>query len=297
MTIDHHAVGRRRFLALGVLTLPAALTACSQVQPTVSGRAYPVDELDLSSPHPSTQVSAPAVPVTAIDPGRYAGQVPNTWGTDLHGIESTVTVSLDGPRTIALTLDACGGPHGSALDTALLNTLTEFDVPATVFLNERWVLANPRQTDQLIANPLLRVENHGSQHVPLSVTGQAAYGIAGTTDPAGVVEEIESNRAVLRSAGVVSSWFRAGTAHYDDVAVAIARDLGVRLAGFSVNADFGSTAPPSVVEKQLLSAPDGAIVLAHMNQPASGTAAGLRAALSTLVRDRVRFVHLDPEAQ
>ncbi|MFZ2528026.1 MAG: polysaccharide deacetylase family protein [Rhodococcus sp. (in: high G+C Gram-positive bacteria)] len=229
------------------------------------------------------------------------GKVPNTWGTDLHGIESTVAPTFDGRpfdgrRTVALTFDACGSPRGSGLDTALLDTLTEFDVPATVFLNERWILANPRQTDQLIANPLLHVENHGSQHVPLSVTGQAAYGIAGTPDAAGVIEEIESNRAVLRSVGVVSSWFRAGTAHYDDVAVAIARDLGVRLAGFSVNADFGATARPAVVEKQLLSAPDGAIVLAHMNQPASGTAAGLRAALPVLVRDGVRFVRLDPDA-
>lgn len=242
------------------------------------------------------QTTTTGVQVATIDAGTYARQVPTEWGgTDLPGIESTLTPSPGRRRTIALTFDACGGPHGSGIDTEVLAALTEFGIPATVFLNERWIRANPQHTEQLIGDPLLSVENHGSQHVPLSVGGRAAYGIAGTASPAGVIEEIESNRALLRSLGVESRWFRAGTAHYDDVAVTIAHDLGgVRLAGFSVNADFGATAGQSTVETQLRTAPDGAIVLAHMNQPTSGTAAGLRSALHTLVQDGVRFVHLDP---
>ncbi|WP_261380044.1 polysaccharide deacetylase family protein [Rhodococcus rhodochrous] len=198
-----------------------------------------------------------------------------------------------GARTIALTLDACGGAHGSNVDRQVLDVLAEYAIPATVFLNERWIRANLVETEHLIANPQLRVENHGSTHVPLSVTGRAAYGIAGTVSAAEVIDEIESNRELLRSLGVESTWFRAGTAHYDDVAVSIAHDLGVRLAGFTVNADFGATATAAVVEKQVLSAQDGAIVLAHMNQPTSGTAAGLRSALSVLVSSGVRFAHLD----
>ncbi|WP_420751351.1 polysaccharide deacetylase family protein [Rhodococcus sp. O3] len=194
---------------------------------------------------------------------------------------------------MALTFDACSGAHGSALDGGVLEALAEYAIPATVFLNERWIRANLAEAEKLVANSILRVENHGSAHVPLSVTGRVAYGIAGTLNAAGVIEEIESNREFLRRLGVESNWFRAGTAHYEDVAVSIAHDLGVRIAGFTVNADFGATASATTVETQVLTAPDGAIVLAHMNQPKSGTASGLRSALAALVDSGVRFTHLD----
>ncbi|WP_420750603.1 polysaccharide deacetylase family protein [Rhodococcus sp. O3] len=234
-------------------------------------------------------------PAHTFDASRYLGLEPQQWGTDLAGIESSVAPASDGRRTMALTFDACGGPSGSNIDTHLIDTLVEYQVPATVFLNERWVRANPGATEQLVAHPLLRIENHGTLHVPLSVSGRAAYGIAGTVDAEAVIEEIESNRQTLRSVGVDSRWFRAGTAHYDDVAVSIARDLGVRLAGFATNADFGATATSDAVARQILAAPDGGIVLAHMNQPSSGTAAGLRRALDALTGQGVQFVHLDDD--
>ncbi|WP_280526943.1 polysaccharide deacetylase family protein [Rhodococcus qingshengii] len=198
-----------------------------------------------------------------------------------------------GRRTVALTFDACGGPRGSAVDHHLLDLLRGAQVPATLFLNERWIRSNPAVTAELASDPLFRLENHGTLHVPLSVTGRSAYGIAGTTNPDGVAEEIESNRRYLLDfAGVYSTWFRSGTAHYDDVAVDIARSLGVQLAGFTVNADAGATATSAAVAHQLTNAPDGAIVLAHMNQPAGGTTAGVRAALAPLRDQGTLFVHL-----
>lgn len=295
MLPDRAAIGRRRVLALGALAIPAMVAGCGHRSAGVTGHPAPVSA---EGPPPATFLTRPstttsAAPATVVDAARYAGQVPQQWGTDLPGIESTLTRPADGTRTMALTLDACGGAHGSSLDTRVLEVLAEYAIPATVFLNERWIRANLAETERLVANPLLRVENHGSVHVPLSVTGRAAYGIAGTVNAAGVIEEIESNRELLRSLGVESTWFRAGTAHYDEVAVSIARDLGVRLAGFTVNADFGATATAAVVEAQVLAAPDGAIVLAHVNQPTSGTASGLRSALSALVNSGVRFRHLD----
>lgn len=295
MLPDRATIGRRRVLALGALAIPAVVAACDRGRAAVSGSPVAVSTAGLPPAAPLARPSATAstAPTLAVDAGRYAGQVPQRWGTDLRGVESSLTLPANGTRTMALTLDACGGAHGSDLDTQVLEVLAEYAIPATVFLNERWIRANLAETERLISNPRLRVENHGSVHVPLSVTGRAAYGIVGTASAAGVIEEIESNRELLRSLGVESTWFRAGTAHYDEVAVSIARDLGVRLAGFTVNADFGATAAAAVVEKQVLAAPDGAIVLAHMNQPTSGTAAGLRSALSALVNTGVRFAHLD----
>lgn len=222
----------------------------------------------------------------------YADRVPRTFGTHMDGIVEEVPTT-PGAITLALTFDACGGPSGSGLDQALVDTLREFRVPATIFLNSRWIDANPRATRSLISDPLFLVHNHGTLHTPLSVSGRAAYGITGTQDPAAAIAEIEGNRELLRSYGAESDWFRSGTAHYDDVAVQIAHDRGVKIAGFSVNGDYGATAPANQVAASIRTAPDGAIILAHMNQPASGTAAGVRAALEQLHGGTHRFVFID----
>ena len=229
---------------------------------------------------------------TFAGPERYAGRVPQTFGTSMRGIVETVPVT-PGKRTIALTFDACGGPSGSAVDQGLIDALREYAVPATLFLSATWIDANPEATRKLAADPLFRLENHGTRHLPLSVNGQAAYGIAGTATPAEAIAEIDGNRALLADYGVESTWFRAGTAHYDDVAVDIARQRGVAIAGYTVNGDFGATAPANHVASALRHAPDGAIVLAHMNHPTSGTGPGVRRALEQLRGDAVRFTFLD----
>lgn len=277
-------LNRRRFVTLAALAVPVAAAACG-AKPTAETRVS-----TRSQPPPTTAVVQ--LPTTPTVPDRE----PSDWGTDLAGIISTVAV-VPGTRTMALTFDACGGSGGSALDRGLISTLREFAVPATLFLNERWIRNNHDDAARLTADPLFQIENHGSLHVPLSVTGRAAYGIRGTMNPTAVVDEIDSNRELLKhSLGVKSIWFRAGTAHYDDVAIEIAHSLGLRIAGFAVNADSGATSSPATVRNELLEAPDGAIVLAHANQPRSGTSEGIRSALTTLTAQGCRFVHLDTDS-
>lgn len=241
----------------------------------------------------TTATSTVRETVTAYPgPERYTGRAPEAFGTSMRGIVETAPVT-PGRRTIALTFDACGGPSGSAVDQGLIDALREFAVPATLFLSATWIEANPEATRKLAADPLFRLENHGTRHLPLSVNGQAAYGIAGTATPAEAIAEIDGNRALLADYGVESTWFRSGTAHYDDVAVDIAHDRGVKIAGFSVNADVGATATEGHVASTIMHAPDGAIVLARMNQPTSGTGPGVREALEQLPSDEVRFTFLD----
>lgn len=220
-------------------------------------------------------------------PETYAGEVPTSFGTHLPGIVETVP-TVPGERTIALTFDACGG----AYDAALIDTLREFEAPATLFLAQPWIDSHEDIARELAADRLFQIENHGTRHVPLSVNGHAAYSIRGTASPAETIEEIAGNAQRLADLGVRSTWFRSGTAHYDDVAVRIARDSGVRIAGFSVNGDRGATASASEVASRIQHADDGAIVLAHMNHPHSGTAAGVRLALEQLRDSNVRFVAL-----
>lgn len=259
-------------LAAGALFGASVLTGCTHKP----GESKPVPTY---SPTQTLSPTSAASTPTAPHPQHYP-EAPTGFGTHLPGIVTHVPTT-PGTRTIALTFDACGGDY----DAALIQVLREYQVPATLFLAQPWIHAHPEVAAELVADPLFQIENHGTRHVPLTVAGQPAYGIPGTANPAEAIEEIAGNAHALRELGVDSRWFRAGTAHYDDVAVRIAEDTGMRIAGFATNGDFGASASASQVAHQIHTAPDGAIVLVHMNHPHSGTAAGVRHAIELLLHD------------
>lgn len=224
---------------------------------------------------------------------RYGSTAPTLWGTDLPGVARRVEDRS--PPTVALTFDACGGPHADGVDGALMDLLRGEQLPATLFLNARWVEANQGLARELAEDPLFEIGNHGTRHVPLSVTGRSAYGIAGTRSVDEVVDEVWFNHAALSElTGRAPRWFRSGTAHYDDVATAIVSDLGELPVGFVVNGDAGATFTPAQVRREV-SAPataGGAVVIMHMIRPSGGTAEGLTAALPELRARGARFVTL-----
>ncbi|RAV33596.1 polysaccharide deacetylase family protein [Corynebacterium heidelbergense] len=298
-------LSRRELLGLGVLGAAglvggsAVLQGCSTQG---EGRGTPTATTTAQPGPPSSGSSAPDAPSGSPQPDAEAEiqrtlaplrqQQPTQWGTAL----ADVTRRLDSGRpaaTLYLTRDACGGPSGSDYDAELIDVLREHAVPATLFLNSRWVTANPEFTRKLIADPLFQVENHGTSHRPLSVNGRSAYGIEGIANFDAAVEEIRGNERSLREAFNHNiSWFRSGTAHYDDVAVSICRALGHRVAGFGTNVDSGATASAADVRRALLGADAGDICIAHMNHPGSGTAAGLRRALPELLDRKTSFAKL-----
>lgn len=265
----------------------AALSACATRKdlpapaPTATTSAAPAT---IGTPLP-TQAPTPSVSASPLPTFTTA---PRQWGTDLPGILQR----LPGDA-VALTFDACGGPGGSGVDTALLACLHEHRVPATLFLNERWIRANQAAARQLAADPLFELANHGTHHRPMSTNGRSAYHIAGTRDARACADEVRGNTEVLRRlTGREPRFFRAGTAYYDEQAVAIVRALGQVPAGFSVNGDAGATFPAAAVTAQYLTVRPGDVVLSHMNQPGSGTAAGAAAALPRMLRAGLRFVRL-----
>ena len=86
------------------------------------------------------------------------------------------------------------------------------------------------------------------------------------------------------------TWFRPGTAYYDDVGVDIVQQLGEQPLGFSVNGDSGARASAARVRANLLSATPGSIVIAHMNHPNSGTHAGVADAIPQMQGAGWQFV-------
>ena len=231
-----------------------------------------------------------ALAASNVDPGTVSalegGRRPTQWGMSLPGIVTSFSPS---GRQLALTFDACD----RACDDALLSTLERNGVPALLFVCSKWIDANPGRTELLAANPLFDIGNHGTRHIPLSVTGRSAYGIAGTKSASEAVDDVWTEQVRLTAlTGRAPKFFRTGTAHYDDVGVQIVHDLGLTPVGFSINADNGATAPAAVVNAAISNASPGSIVLAHVNHPASGTAAGVAAAIPAMLEAGWQFVPL-----
>ena len=221
---------------------------------------------------------------------RYSGKRPTAWGDTVPRVILRLPTR---DRVVALTLDACGGQTGSGYDTQLIETLRRERVPATLFINARWIEVNPRKFRQLAADPLFEIGNHGTEHRPLSVIGRSAYGIRGTNSIGQVIDEVTVNqRLIKRLTGTAPAFFRSGTAHYDDVAVRVVGDLGLKVINFDVLGDAGATYSAAQVTRAMLSSEPGSIILAHMNKPDSGTAEGIEAALPKLGRRGFRFVRI-----
>jgi peptidoglycan/xylan/chitin deacetylase (PgdA/CDA1 family) len=241
--------------------------------------------------------SAPPAPPAALSRAQVVarfGQLrPHSWGFGGPGVVRELPMSR---RVIALTFDACGGYGGGGYDQALISFLRRREVPATLFLNSRWIDANPAAFRRLAAEPLFEIANHGTRHLPLSVTGRFAYDIAGTRNAGQVYDEVAGNQAKLtRLLGVPPRFFRAGTAYSDDVAARIVTAMGVRLVTFSVNGDAGATFTSGEVRSTVTGAPGGSVVIGHMNHPESGTADGITAAVPYLLASGFRFVRLSDE--
>lgn len=268
-------------------------TATAAPAAAVTVMATPV--VSVTTPAPATTASSSEA-ITAfaslekslID--RYAAASPTKWGERIPGVKTRIHTQ---EKVIALTFDACGGKDGSGYDEKLIKYLIQEKVPATLFMNARWIAANPQTFASLAANPLFEIENHGTEHRPLSVTGKLAYGIAGTKNVREVIHEMNDNAdQIEKLTGKRPTFFRSGTAFYDDVAVSVAHDLGFELAGYSVLGDAGATYNTEQVYKAFTTAPSGSIVLAHMNHPEKDTAEGVIKAIPELRQAGFSFVHL-----
>ena len=271
---------RRSVLTAAALGI---LSACaSRKSPSASRKPVPVT--------PSGSQTAGPTHTRADIVARYQNAKPTQWGLNIPGITTKLPTT---DKVVALTFDACGGTNGTGYNKALIDVLRKRRAPATLFLNQRWIAANPTLTRELANDPLFELANHGTHHRPLSVNGRTAYGIAGTHDPGEIYDEIMGNHLKLTEiTGKPPRFFRPGTAHCDDVAVRIATDLGERIVNFDVNGDAGATFTAPQVERVMLTAKPGSIVIGHMNRPASGTASGVDNALVKLGAAGFRFVQL-----
>jgi peptidoglycan/xylan/chitin deacetylase (PgdA/CDA1 family) len=70
------------------------------------------------------------------------------------------------------------------------------------------------------------------------------------------------------------------------------RQLGYRIAGFSLNADFGASIPAAKVAERLATAKDGDVIIGHINQPKRSSGEGIVTGILALKQRGFRFVRL-----
>ena len=220
----------------------------------------------------------------------FENQTPKQWGENVKGVKTKLFTN---EKVIALTMDACGSPLGMGYDEKLINFLEQENIPATLFINARWINKNLSTLKKLSLNPLFEIANHGLEHKPASVNGKSIYGLNGTNSVEGLVDEIELNARKIESiTHKRPKYFRSGTAYYDEVAVSVANKLNHQVVGFSILGDAGATFSAKKVKEAFLKAKKGEIVIIHMNHPESQTAIGTIEAIKELKKEGFRFVRL-----
>lgn len=219
---------------------------------------------------------------------------PQSAGAEQQPIEihDLVVSQPESGRQVALTLDACAGKY----DDDLINFLIQSRIPATIFATKKWLVRNPLGLSTIKAHlDLFDVENHGEKHIPAVIgKGRTVYGIPGEPDVIHLRREVvEGARAVEEATGVAPHWYRGATGTYDPQAINEIDKLGYKIAGFSVNADYGATSKKVTIEKRLARVKAGDVIIAHMNKPESDSAEGLAVGLAYLLKAGFVFVRLD----
>ncbi len=222
---------KQRFLMIGFFLAFSILQGCSEEAMKTS---VPLDEKEAVI----TLKETPELEM-GVDPLHLNefNREPAEWGENVSGVKTRIETD---EKKIALTFDACGGDHGNGYDEELISFLKEEQVPATLFVNARWIIANEDLFLELAADPLFQIENHGTAHSPLSVNGGEAWGIPATQSPEEVYDEIMNNHETVQVlTGTEMTLFRSGTAFYDEIAVELANALGYEVVNFDILGDAG----------------------------------------------------------
>ena len=215
-----------------------------------------------------------------------------SWGEFVKGVDEDI---VTGKKLLALTFDACGGPHGSGYDAELIGYLEKMQIPATLFVTGKWIDANYGIFTALSKNSLFEIENHGLNHRPCSVDGESEYGIKGTPDVPDAFDEIEANeRKIEAITGRRPIFFRSATAFTDEACAKIARQLGVTMISFDVlSGDAVPNMPTNIIESNIIKhVRPGALIIMHFNHPEWNSYEALQKVVPALLKSGYTFVRL-----
>ncbi|MEU0395385.1 polysaccharide deacetylase family protein [Streptomyces sp. NPDC006208] len=179
-------------------------------------------------------------------------------------------------RTVALTFDADmtadqgrRAADGERFDNpALIATLRELKVPATVFMTGRWAEEYPDQAMAIGGDPLFEIANHSYSHYAFTAP---CYGLPVIREQE-MRSDVERAFAAFRAAGVrnVVPYFRFPGGCYDDTALrAIAPAEVTAVQWDVVGGDAFATDADAVAEQVLTGVRPGSLVVMHCTRSAA----------------------------
>ncbi len=146
--------------AAGLVVVAASHTAAA-AEPGLLGRCWPTENLGARPDErrpirgaPGHAASIPKIAVPAATPISAADR------------GSIRRVELPkGMKLAALTLDLCEQPGEIAgYDAPIFDYLRRNNIKATIFAGGKWLMTHAERAEQLIADPLLEIANHGWAH-------------------------------------------------------------------------------------------------------------------------------------
>ncbi len=194
------------------------------------------------------------------------------------------------PRTVALTLDACGG----GADMRVIDALLAHEIAATIFLTALWLRGNPAALALLRSrSDLFSLQDHGERHLPPVLGQRRIYGLAVAGTLEAVRHEVEAGAdAVVATGAPRPRWYRGATALYSEAALQAIEADGFRIGAYSLNADRGASLPAASVAARVTAATSGDVIIGHINQPHRSSGEGLAMGIMALHRAGVSFVRL-----
>ncbi len=192
---------------------------------------------------------------------------------------------------VALTLDACPG----GFDPRIATMLVARQIPAAIFVTAIWMRHNPQGLAYFLAHKnIFDLQNHGARHLPAVLGDAKIYGLPVAGSFAAIKAEILAGAAAVAEAtGRPPGWYRGAAGLYSPEALPFIESLGVRIAGYSLNADAGAALPAAMVARRIEAAHDGDVIEGHINQPHRASGTGIAAGLAALQAGGMGFTRLD----
>ena len=200
----------------------------------------------------------------------------------------------DDHKVLALTFDACGG-RNDGYNKDLIDYLRAEKIPATLFVTGVWIDKYPEIFAELAADPLFEIENHGLMHRLCSTEGRSMYGVRGTRNLGGVIDEMELGARKIGSlTGRRPVFFRSATAYTDELSRRVAGRLGMEVVSYDILSGDANRASARTMSRNVLAgARHGAVVIMHFNHPEWPVTGALRLAVPELRKRGFHFSKLE----
>lgn len=205
-----------------------------------------------------------------------------------------------GKKLVALTFDMCETPgQVTGYDAALVDTLRANGIRATFFAGGKWMRSHAERTQQLMADPLFEMANHGEAHRNLRLLA----GNALKEEIDGPQRSFEVQRAALGARSCVKDdpgfasvsprlgLFRFPFGACNQTALDAVNDAG--LLAIQWDLSTGDPVPAQsaqAIAEAMLRAKPGAIIIGHSNGRGFNTAEALAIALPQMKAKGYEFV-------